>query len=89
MTAFQSSFSCLDVRSAGRHREYRINGCVVEVSKPSQRANLQNIQLSIACYDIIANMHAYDTADDNMMNLIKRVPGQCQRAMEFALEMNG
>jgi len=32
---------------------------------------------------------AYDTADDNMMNLIKRVPGQCQRAMELALEMNG
>jgi hypothetical protein len=76
------------VRSSGRHGEDGINGCVVEVAKPSERTNLYNVQLAFAGNRVIPDMNSDHAADDDMVNLIKGIPGQSQRAMEPTLEVN-
>src|SRR4051794_40898092 len=58
------------------------------ITEARERANLYHVQLALRRDRIVANVHADDAADDDMMHLVERVPGQRKRAMEFTFQMH-
>ena len=88
-SAFQAGFVCFDVWAVGAHREHRFDRRVVEIAKPREWTNFCDVQFSVAVNNVVANVHADDAANDDMMNLIESMSWQRQRALESALEVHG